>query len=341
MTRGSAVDVHETQRGYTADAMAACAARGQANEAGNGGRPGQGELLQIGQMAHLNSVSEKALRIYQQKGILNHAVINRETGYRYYSLDQSATLDMVSQLHSLGFTLDQIAQITTSHDVADLRSRVEGRLEQIERRSSQLDLARQVAKDILRSCDLLLHKPPCGVLELQALPERHILCFDIEQPKHIDDVFTDGRAEITNWEWELRNVKRTIVERGWPISLFRNVGCIISHKDLMAEKIRYSGAFVDVSPAFGQEVFSQAQTVPAGTYLTEYVDSLYTDEGAERETVELSRMLGECRRRGLEPCGDYLGVVIADGPAFQFEGRQMLFKMCLPVRLSDQWPSGA
>ena len=47
-------------------------------------------------------------------------------------------------------------------------------------------------------------------------------------------------------------------------------------------------------------------------------------------------MLEECEKRGMDPAGDYRGEIIADSPAFLYEGREMLFKMCLPVRLKDQ-----
>ena len=33
------------------------------------------------------------------------------TGYRYYTLGQCATLDMICQLRCVGFTLEQIAEV--------------------------------------------------------------------------------------------------------------------------------------------------------------------------------------------------------------------------------------
>ncbi len=296
-----------------------------------GGERGDGLLL-IGQMARLNSVSEKALRVYQAKGILEPVLTDEETGYRYYSLEQCATLDMVSQLQSLGFSLDQIAEIASRHDVSHLRACVSQRLELLESRSAQLAMARQVAGDLLHSCDVYLGKPVCGEPRLEALPARQILRFELD--RGASDPRRDGRASMADWERDLRGVRRRIVERGWPLALFRDVGCIITRESLASRDIVYSSAFVSVSPAFGEEVYAHAETVGAGVYLTEYIDSLYTPDGSERETVELLRLLDECAARGLEPAGDYLGEVIADGPAFQFRGRQMLFRMCLPVQVS-------
>lgn len=292
-------------------------------------------LLTIGQMARLNGVSEKALRIYQAKGILVPAHTDPETGYRHYSLSQCATLDMVQQLQIVGFSLDQIAETLAQEDVGSLQGRLNERMAEIEERMRDLAIARQVAHDLRRSCGAYLHKPPLGQFMLETLPERRALEFPLEHSAPAD-VGRSGTDAMEAWELDLRHVKREIVERGWPLSLFRTVGCTIAREDLVAGRILYRSAFVFVSPAFGDDIYGQATPVPAGTHLVEYIDGVLTDDGRERETVELARMLAECERRGLEPAGDYRGEVIADGPAFLYRGREMLFRMCLPVRLQGQ-----
>ena len=290
--------------------------------------------LRIGQMARLNSVSEKALRVYQARGILTPAKTNAETGYRYYTLDQCATLDMVNQLQAIGLTLDQIADIAAAGDVEHLRACVEGRIDGLDARARQIAMARQLAQDLLDSCDVYLKKPPCNTPRLEYVPPRTILRFPLDHPAN--DANVDGHAYMASWERDLREVKRRILERGWPLALFRNVGCLVERDDLVAHRIRYGSAWVTVTPAFGEAVRPYVETIPGGVCVTEYVDSIYLSDGRERETVELLRLLDACERRGLEVAGDYAGEVIADGPAFCFDGRQMLFRMCLPVRVAGQ-----
>ncbi len=294
----------------------------------------EGTLFTIGQMAKLNAISEKALRLYQRKGILEPAHTDPATGYRYYTLAQCATLDLIQQLQVLGFTLDQIAHVMRERDVARLRDRVREHVEDIERHRRELAMAHQVGGDLLRSCEAYLDKPPCGRYLLCTLPERRILEFPVESKVALPD--DDGRRSIALWELALRSIRREIAANGWPMALFRNVGCTISERDLADRVLRYSKAFVFVTPAFGDEIFGRSKTVPSATYLVEYLDGIFTDTGRERETVELARMLNYCDESGLEVAGDYLGEVIADGPAFLFEGREMLFRLCLPVRLKGQ-----
>ena len=47
------------------------------------------EKVTIGEMASLNCVSERALRFYQSKGLLEPDYVDESNGYRYYSLEQS------------------------------------------------------------------------------------------------------------------------------------------------------------------------------------------------------------------------------------------------------------
>ena len=292
-------------------------------------------LLSIGQMARLNAVSEKALRLYQAKGILEPVYTDKVSGYRYYTLGQCATLDMICQLRCVGFSLEEIAETLKEGDVAALRDHVRDHVRQIETQMHELAQAHQVGGDLLRSCEVYLDKPPCNQLMLESMPERRVLEFPLSRVE-TSEPEGDGAHAMGAWELNLRFVKREIVERELPLSLFRNVGCIIARDDLLAGRIRYDRAFVFVTPAFGEDVFRKAKRIPAQTCLCEYIDGVFTNDGRERETVELAHMLEECEKRGMEPASDYRGEIIADSPAFLYEGREMLFKMCLPVRLKNQ-----
>lgn len=292
-------------------------------------------LLSIGQMARLNAVSEKALRIYQAKGLLEPAYTDEATGYRYYTLGQCSTLDMVCQLRCVGFSLEQIGEVLEAGDVRALRDRLREHVADVENRMHELAQAHQVGGDLLRACEVYLSKPPCGELVLETVPERRVLEFPLARVETSNPA-GDGADAMGTWELNLRFVKRQIVERGLPLSLFRNVGCVIPREELLKGRIRYDRAFVFATPAFEEEVYGAATRIPAQACLCEYIDDVFTEDGHERETVELAHMLEECERRGMEPAGDYRGEVIADSPAFLYEGRGMLFKMCLPVRLKGQ-----
>lgn len=285
--------------------------------------------LTIGRMAKLNCVSEKALRLYHMKGILEPARTDEETGYRYYDLGQCATVDMIQQLRILGFTLDEIKAIEEARDVEFFFDVLQKRRAGIAEQERHLAIAHKVADDLISHCDTYLHRPLCNQIILEHLPPRTVLKFANENP-HLLTTY-DGREAMDNWELTLRSIKRVIVERGWPISLFRSVGCIIPRERLAAGDLRFESSFVFVDEAFG-EAFEAAEVLPGGDHLTMYCAGATTERGEDAETVLLERMLDYARHKHFAIAGDYVGEVIADTPEFLFERRDMFFKLCLPVR---------
>ncbi len=73
-------------------------------------------LYKIGMFAAMNHVTVKALRFYEEQGLLMPALIHPETGYRYYTLSQMAVLHQITALKLAGFTLEEIAHIHSGAD---------------------------------------------------------------------------------------------------------------------------------------------------------------------------------------------------------------------------------
>lgn len=71
--------------------------------------------LKIGEFARIAQVSVATLRHYDKMGLLQPVVLDPDTGYRSYSLDQLARLHRLLALKDLGFSLQQIAQLLQGH----------------------------------------------------------------------------------------------------------------------------------------------------------------------------------------------------------------------------------
>lgn len=69
------------------------------------------DLMKISEIAEFFGVTPKALRLYEQKGIILPCKIDSETGYRYYSADQVKKLNALIELQELGFSLNEIKNI--------------------------------------------------------------------------------------------------------------------------------------------------------------------------------------------------------------------------------------
>ena len=68
-------------------------------------------LFKIGEMAQMNHVSTQTLRLYARNKLLEPEYLDPETGYRYYTLDQCAKLDLIRALKSCRLSLDRIKEI--------------------------------------------------------------------------------------------------------------------------------------------------------------------------------------------------------------------------------------
>ena len=68
-------------------------------------------LFKIGDFSRLTRVSVKALRYYDDLGLLPPAQIDRYTSYRYYTMEQLPRLNRILALKDLGLTLEQIGHV--------------------------------------------------------------------------------------------------------------------------------------------------------------------------------------------------------------------------------------
>jgi effector-binding domain-containing protein len=68
-------------------------------------------MFKIGDFSKLSQVTVKALRYYDDLGLLKPAQVDRFTGYRYYTVDQLPRLNRILALKDLGFSLEQIGNL--------------------------------------------------------------------------------------------------------------------------------------------------------------------------------------------------------------------------------------
>ena len=93
--------------------------------------------LKIGEFSQMMQVTVKALRHYEQKGLLFPCKVDEWTGYRYYSVEQMQRLNTIRQLQSLGFSLDEIKEL---YEEGAHAPSVEQLNEKIEKTERQLQL---------------------------------------------------------------------------------------------------------------------------------------------------------------------------------------------------------
>jgi DNA-binding transcriptional MerR regulator len=74
--------------------------------------------MQIGRFARITGLTVKALRHYDEIGLLRPAGVDAETGYRTYTADQTERAELIRTLRKLELPLDEIAALLAADDPA-------------------------------------------------------------------------------------------------------------------------------------------------------------------------------------------------------------------------------
>lgn len=77
----------------------------------------------IGTMAKLMGISSEAIRYYESRNIIS-PVRDPETGYRYYNTWDFHMLLRARHYQNYGFSLEEIAELFRSHELAEIRGKM-------------------------------------------------------------------------------------------------------------------------------------------------------------------------------------------------------------------------
>ncbi len=274
------------------------------------------EQMTIGQMAQMNHVSEQALRLYDKIGLLSPVGRGSENGYRYYDIRQSARLDMIQYMKSLGMGLKDIKANLDGGDIPSLCHILAQRAEHIEKQIDELRIQQLAVRRTIESFERYENAPPDGTVILERIDRRQVYCVD----SRIN--FYDYGIEV--YEKLLRELKGSLIADQLPQLYFCNVGTIMRREKLLTRQFVSTEVFVFVDSEFVRGDLITA--VPAGSYLCIYCDRF----DKEREYAE--RLLDAVSKNGMEVAGDYLCEVVAELPVIGKTERGMFLRLQVPVK---------
>ncbi|MEW6731303.1 MAG: GyrI-like domain-containing protein [Acidobacteriota bacterium] len=96
-------------------------------------------MFRIGDFSRLSQVSVKALRFYDEIGLLKPTFVDSTTGYRYYAANLLPRLNRILALKELGFSLEEIRYLFSNNLSVD---RVQELLE-----NKQTEIARRIEQE--------------------------------------------------------------------------------------------------------------------------------------------------------------------------------------------------
>lgn len=76
-------------------------------------------MYRIGLFAQMNHISVKTLRFYEEQGLLLPAHVDKESGYRYYTMGQMEQLHRIMALKEAGLKLEDIKRLNETGSEKD------------------------------------------------------------------------------------------------------------------------------------------------------------------------------------------------------------------------------
>lgn len=256
-------------------------------------------MFRIGEFAQIAQVSSRQLRFYDQLGLLQPAHIDRETGYRYYSVRQLPRLNCILALKDLGLTLEQIGPLLKDElSPAELRA--------------MLTMKRAQVEQTLRAEEARLRHIESRIAQIDR--QGSIGDYDVVMKSVAPVPFLSVRASCADMDEAVSTVATVAVEGTQQIRLpLRDKLTVVAHNDRDDDKLdleigfsltRASNATVRIAgnlvlrPTELPAVEAMATLIRTGTNVESH-----TSFGAIGQWIEANdyEIAGPCREVFLEP----------------------------------------
>ncbi len=148
-------------------------------------------MLTIGEFSQLTHLSVRTLRRYHEASLLEPAVVDEATGYRYYAVDQIPTAQVIQRLRELDVPLGDVQRILRTPDPEVRATLVADHLERLE---DELARTRAAVVSLRR---LLRPEPAPLDVELRAEPARTVAAVEGVLGAHeVEAWFAGAFAEL-------------------------------------------------------------------------------------------------------------------------------------------------
>lgn len=272
------------------------------------------ERLTIGQMARLNHISEQTLRLYDKNGLLSPSE-KGANGYRYYTVKQSARLDMIQYMKSLGMSLKDIKVQLDSKDLGVLKRILMEKSNRIDEQIRELQEQKRAIARTVESFDRYKSAPPNGAIVMEYIGTRYMYCIDSRI-----NIYDHG---LDVYEKILRDLKNSLIANHLPQIYFCNAGTVLRQQNVLQRRFMSTEVFVFVDPELvAPELIT---VIPAHVYLCIYCNHF------DKEKEYATRLLDYAEKNGYTITGDYLCEAIADLPVLEDNERGMFLRLQVPI----------
>jgi DNA-binding transcriptional MerR regulator len=97
--------------------------------------------VSVGRFATMTHLSVKTLHHYHEVGLLEPVHVDPHTGYRYYSLDQLSTAQLIRRLRDLRMPVAEVRDVLVAPEVRERESLIEAHIDRLEAELEQTKAA--------------------------------------------------------------------------------------------------------------------------------------------------------------------------------------------------------
>ncbi len=277
------------------------------------------KYLSIGKMAKINHVSVNTLRLYDKWGLLTPCHINEESGYRYYSMSQNATLDLISYMKELGMSLREIKDVLDQRDYNLIEAILIKKQKAIDDEMAALKRQRSAVDRTIYSLERYRKSPQDGTLTTEYIDERHYF------QKRVSKNFYDYDSDT--YEMILKEFKSLLLKGNLPQVYYCNVGTFLTKENFLKQHFETYDSFIFVDENFPDK--EDVQTLESGMYACIYMNDF------NKEQDYAKKLLDYCQKQHYEIVGDYLCEVLNELVFFNKSSRSMYLRLQVPIAFAN------
>ena len=274
-------------------------------------------LIPIGKMATANKVTIATLRLYDQMGLLKPAFTDPDSGYRYYTIQQTSRLDFIRYMRELGLSLADIQSILEKEDVTLIEEKLIEKNNQIHQQLRELKAMHEAVDRTIQSIERYRKSPASGMISLEFIDQRYIL--------YAPCAVNFYETGIVAYESIIHDLRTDLMEKGLPQILSYNLGTSILLSDFEAGRFIPDQVFI-----FGdrhlQDYGDAIRVLDSGMYACIYLDSF------DEEITAALKLKEYCRDQGYALTGDYICEELTEFNVFDMHRRNMFLRLQIPVK---------
>lgn len=174
-------------------------------------------MFKIGDFSKLCRIPVSALRYYADIGLLEPAEISRETGYRYYSLDQLPQLNRILALKDLGLSLEQIKDLLSNElPLSEMRGMLKLKANEMQQMLKEQEAQLARVRTRLEQIEQEEAGLPDIEVILKEVPEQYILSVRaiIPNGNYVETLFMEVAEIIMSQKLKVASAPMTIFHDG-------------------------------------------------------------------------------------------------------------------------------